>query len=57
MNYIMIVGADYTKSQGKSVGDFAKYLVEEAKVTWEMNIGFKSFVSCILHNWESYRPH
>jgi hypothetical protein len=55
MNYMMIVGADYAKSQGKSVGDFAKYLGDQVKTTWDINSGFNGFIQGTLYNWESFR--
>lgn len=54
-NYVMILGADYAKKQGQSMEDYAKFMGEQAKLTWNKEGGFDAFVRGMLYNWESYR--
>lgn len=54
-NYMFIMGADYAKSQGQTVEDFAKHMGELSKTTWDSTAGFKGFIKGTLYNWESWR--
>lgn len=55
MNYMMIIGADYAKAEGNSIEDFAKYLGNQVKSTWDVQSGFNGFIQGTLYNWESWR--
>jgi hypothetical protein len=55
MNYMMILGADYAKSKGMSIEDYAKYLGNTVKMTWDQNGGIFGFSMGVLYNWESCR--
>ena len=54
-NSALMVGANYAKSQGQTVEDFAKHFGELAKNTWNPDAGFKGFIRGTLYNWESWR--
>ncbi len=54
-NVFIIIGADYAKSKGQSIEDYARYVGERVKTTWDINSGFSGFVNGSLYNLESIR--
>ena len=56
LNYSLIVGASYAKTQGQTIEDFAKHFGEMSKTTWNPKAGFNGFIRGTVYNWESWRP-
>jgi len=55
LDYVIIVGIDYVKSQGGVAADYGKYMGSKIAPMWDKNAGFNGFVYGVMYNLLSFQ--